>query len=105
MLRCPVRSLLGLPCPACGASRAFVLLGSRDEEWRHYNTVWVLYAAGVLGAAAMLSLLPARRADVIACAIAGHARAVSEDGRLRLLVITAAALPGWARALQIRGKI
>ncbi len=41
---CPFRLATGLPCPLCGATRAFVLAGHGDGRWLDYGAVWVLLA-------------------------------------------------------------
>ncbi|MEA2167848.1 MAG: hypothetical protein QOF76_1148 [Solirubrobacteraceae bacterium] len=52
---CPWRTVTGLPCPLCGATRAFVLFGHGDGRWVDYGAVWVL-AAIALVAVAVLGL-------------------------------------------------
>jgi hypothetical protein len=44
-LVCPFRELSGLPCPLCGATRAFALAGRGDLAFVDYNAVWVAVAA------------------------------------------------------------
>ena len=41
---CPFRELTGVPCPLCGATRAFVLAGHGDGRWLDYGAVWVVAA-------------------------------------------------------------
>lgn len=45
---CPFRALSGLPCPFCGATRAFVLFGHGDGRWLDYGAVWVVVALAVV---------------------------------------------------------
>jgi hypothetical protein len=55
-LACPFRTITGLPCPFCGATRAFALAARGDAGFLEYNAVWVAVAAlcVLLGAAALL---------------------------------------------------
>ena len=53
---CPFRSVTGLPCPLCGASRAFALAVRGDGGWTAYNAPWVVLAvAAVLAGVAVLA--------------------------------------------------
>jgi hypothetical protein len=45
---CPFRALTGVPCPFCGASRAFVLFGHGDGRWLEYGAVWVVVALALV---------------------------------------------------------
>lgn len=45
---CPFQLVTGLPCPLCGATRAFVLFGHGDGRWVDYGAVWVLVAFGLI---------------------------------------------------------
>ena len=69
---CPFRSATGLPCPLCGATRAFALAVRGDGDWTAYNAVWVLVAAlavvaGVLALAGVR--LPRARVPVAVAAV------------------------------------
>ena len=87
---CPFREATGLPCPLCGATRAFALAVRGDGGWTAYNAPWVVLAvlAAAVGTLALAGVrLPRARAPV---AIAGA-----------LLVVAVA----WAYALAQRGTI
>ncbi len=87
---CPFRAATGLPCPFCGATRAFALAVRGDGGWTAYNAPWVVVAAvAALAGVAILAgaRLPRARAPV---ALAGA-----------LLVVAVA----WAYALAQRGTI
>ena len=86
---CPFRAATGLPCPLCGATRAFALAVRGDGSWTAYNAPWVVLAAlaVVAGALALAGVrLPRARAPVTVAA---------------LLVVAVA----WAYALAQRGTI
>ncbi len=51
---CPFRSLTGLPCPFCGATRAFALAVRGDSDWLSYNAPWVVLAALAIVTGALL---------------------------------------------------
>jgi hypothetical protein len=60
---CPFRAATGLPCPFCGATRAFALAARGDGDWLSYNAPWVVLAAlaVVAGALALAGVLPLAR--------------------------------------------
>jgi len=87
---CPFRAATGLPCPLCGATRAFALAVRGDGGWTAYNAPWVVVAAlAVVAGALMLAgvRLPRARAPVAVAAA--------------LFVVAVA----WAYALAQRGTI
>lgn len=80
---CPLLSLTGIPCPLCGATRAFAFAGHGDlAAALDVNAVWVLYAG---------------LAIVVAGVLAVRRRPVPAPAPLVLLV--ALAVPAWAWAL------
>lgn len=92
-LLCPFRAATGLPCPLCGATRAFRLAGRGDPGFLRLNGWWVLLAlvavAGGLGVA-----------------LTGRVRAVVPPGRALLVVLVVGLLAApWAWALAARGTI
>ena len=61
---CPFREATGLPCPLCGATRAFALAVRGDGGWTAYNAPWVVLAALAIlaGALAFAGVRPPRLA-------------------------------------------
>ena len=87
---CPFRAATGLPCPLCGATRAFALAVRGDGDWTAYNAPWVVVAALLIvaGALALAGVrLPRARGSAMAAAA--------------VLVVAVA----WAYALAQRGAI
>jgi hypothetical protein len=62
---CPFRAATGLPCPLCGATRAFALAVRGDGGWTAYNAPWVVLAALaiVAGVLALVGALPRPRLE------------------------------------------
>ncbi len=83
---CPFRAATGLPCPFCGATRAFALAVRGDSSWLSYNAVWVAVAAVVVLAGA--------------AALAG-----ARLPRMRVAAAVLVVAVAWAYALAQRGTI
>lgn len=99
---CPFRALTGLPCPLCGATRAFVAFGHGDGSWIQFNGYWVLLSLVVIAVA--LAIFVVR--SVTGTRQPGWA---VRNGPVRpavmLGLLTAIALPGWIWALLNRTTI
>lgn len=92
---CPFRAATGLPCPLCGATRAFALAVRGDGNWLSYNAPWVVLAALAVtaGALALAGALPLARI---------RARASTRTVVAAVALVTCVA---WAYALVQRGPI
>jgi hypothetical protein len=88
---CPFRAATGLPCPLCGATRAFALAARGDGDWLSYNAPWVVLAALaiVAGLLVLAGVLPVPRAS----------------GRALATAAVLVACIAWAYALVQRGPI
>jgi hypothetical protein len=101
---CPLRAVTGLPCPLCGASRAFALAARGDSAVWHFNAAWVLLAAaavlaGPIGLAASL-----RGAAPLTAARDALAARLMTPARVTGFIALVLAVP-WAYALVQRGPI
>lgn len=53
---CPFRSATGLPCPMCGATRAFTHVARGDAAFLNYNAFWVLVAVAMIVAGVIVAI-------------------------------------------------
>jgi hypothetical protein len=97
---CPLRAATGVPCPLCGATRAFAMAARGDGRFWQFNAVWVLLAAAAIlvGAFALLAPAPLARARI---ALAAR---LATPGRIAAVTLLALAVP-WAYALAQRSAI
>src|SRR4051794_29107074 len=101
---CPFRDLTGVPCPMCGATRAFVYFLHGDDRFLQYNWAWLVLWGAVLvwGVMAVLRARSGRApplAGLGSVATAVRARPWLVVGAPLLL------LPFWAVALANAGPI
>jgi Protein of unknown function (DUF2752) len=61
---CPLLHATGVPCPACGATRAFVHFVHGDEGFLHYNWAWLLIWGALLAWVALLLVRSLRGAPL-----------------------------------------
>jgi hypothetical protein len=99
-LPCPFREVTGVPCPLCGASRAFALAAHGDRDLLRYNAAWVaLAAAAILAGVVALAASVAGRAPLTRVRAAFRA-----PPRLAVALVLLTALP-WAYAITERQAI
>jgi Protein of unknown function (DUF2752) len=94
---CPFRAMTGLPCPLCGATRAFVYFWGGDARFLDYNWSWLVVWAALLAWAAVAIGRRARGRPPPLGPFRSHPRLLYA---LPLLL-----LPCWAVALANAGPI
>lgn len=102
---CPFRALTGVPCPLCGATRAFVYFFNGDGRFVDYNWAWLVLWAALLawGVAALLRLRAGRPPPL--GPLRGGATAVRAHPLLLVGALLLALLPFWALAFANSGTI
>jgi hypothetical protein len=91
---CLLREALGIPCPFCGATRAFIEFGHGSADWLTYNGYWVIVSLAVLLFSLLLiaATLTARGPGRLPEKIGGR---VYSSRLVTPLVLLAVTLPGW----------
>ena len=103
-LPCPFRTVTGLPCPLCGASRAFALAARGDSRVWDFNAAWVVIAAAAVLAGIAALAASARGAAPLSGARDALAARLIGPARVTAFIALTLALP-WAYALAQRGAI
>jgi hypothetical protein len=101
---CPFRDLTGVPCPMCGATRAFVYFLHGDGRFVHYNWAWLVLWAAVL-AWGVTAVLRTRSGRAPPLAAMGSVVAVVRARPWLLVGLPLLLLPFWAVALANAGPI
>ena len=91
---CPFRTMTGLPCPMCGATRAFTHVARGDGAFLHYNAFWVLVALAMIVAGVIVLLTRRPFTD-----------GLTRTPRRAALTIAVLGGLGWAYALAERATI
>ena len=103
-LPCPFREVTGLPCPLCGATRAFALASRGDARVWHFNAAWVVIAAAALLAGILALAAAAHGAAPLTAARDALAARLVSPVRVTAAILLVFAVP-WAYALTHRGPI
>jgi hypothetical protein len=101
---CPLRAATGVPCPLCGATRAFALAARGDGRFWEFNAVWVVLAAVAVLAGAIALAASARGAAPLSRARDALTVRLVTPSRIAAVTLLAVAVP-WAYALAQRGAI
>lgn len=97
--RCPLLHATGVPCPACGATRAFVHLANGDLGFLSYNWAWPVLWAMAIGWALLL-LVRGWRARPLAGMMAARAGALLSRRAWAVVALPfVILLPTWLVAL------
>lgn len=102
---CLLRHAVGIPCPFCGATRAFIEFGHGSSAWiTSYNGFWVLVslAALVLVAIAMLASWRSSSASKV---LGERLDRLLAAPKIVPVLMLALVLPGWIWALTNRSTI
>lgn len=101
---CPLRAMAGVPCPLCGATRAFVAAGHGDTEFLSFNGYWVLLSLGAAAVAAAV-LLSDSSAERVSQMLAGVRKTLRTSPALALLALVLLGAPGWIWAIIQRDEV
>jgi hypothetical protein len=101
---CPLRAATGLPCPLCGATRAFAMAARGDGRLWQFNAVWVVVAAAAVLAGALALAASVRGAAPLTRTADALAARLATPGRIAAVTLLALAVP-WAYALAQRATI
>lgn len=100
---CIFHEATGLPCPFCGATRAFVAFGHGQGEWMNFNGYWVLLALATIATALILAVAD-RRAGGVSTRLRENF-SVPLLFRKSWVIAASVVLPGWIWALANASRI
>ena len=104
--QCPMLEATGVPCPGCGATRAFVHFANGDFAGAlHYNWSWLVLWLAVAGWALVMVLRAVRGRPVVG-PVAGEVGALLRTRPWAAAAVPVAILlPAWSIALANLGYI
>ncbi|MGH2959814.1 MAG: DUF2752 domain-containing protein [Solirubrobacterales bacterium] len=101
---CIFRELTGLPCPFCGASRAFIAFGHAQDEWWKFNGYWVLLClAALIGVTALTATKLVSNGPTDA--LARRWTQMRQSSWITTALIALVVAPGWIWAVANRQNI
>ena len=96
---CPFRQATGLPCPGCGATRAFFHFANGDWNFVHYNWMWPLVWVVALGWGALLVWRGVRREPLAGPRVTSWYERFSASWGVAIASPFVVLLPAWLVAL------
>jgi hypothetical protein len=104
--QCPLRHATGIPCPACGATRAFFHLANGDTSFLHFNWMWPLMWVGFIAWALIVIRRGWRGEQLLGSRVRGMWKSMETWSMKRTIATPFILLaPAWIVALSNIGHI